>query len=77
MLKYIFLILFCLTSCNYIDNVAEDAAKNAMGDCPSLEQIEFKVLDAIDDAFEAHREDVKEDIKEVLKEVLDEQHTNT
>jgi hypothetical protein len=70
-MKAIALFIFlCLSGCNYIEDMADDAAENAIGDCPTQEQVERIILDAIDDAFEHYRYEMKEDMKEVLEEVI-------
>lgn len=72
-MKTILLFIFlCLSGCNYVENIADDAAENAIGDCPTQEQVEKIILDAIDDSFEHYRYEMKADMKEVLMEVVEE-----
>lgn len=72
-MKTILLFIFlCVAGCNYVEDMVDDAAENAIGDCPTQEQVERIILDAIDDSFEHYRYEMKADMKEVLLEVIKE-----
>ena len=66
------LFLLCLASCDYVDDIADNAAENAIGDCPTQTQIEASIRMEIDDAFEVYRSELKNDMKEVLAEAINE-----
>lgn len=59
-------LLLIFSSCNYVEDIANDAAMDAAKECPTQDEIEW----IVDDSFEYYREQMKNDMRDILKEFV-------